>query len=268
MYFIISRQRISAITKFCARPVNFVVAGFNCKHRQVCWAVAWDWEAFPTVYEWIKWSSKPNTYLGVPLDQYKNNDDLWTEKTKGLSVLTQKLGSRDLSIFARATICNVFLVSRLVYLLQALSRSRINIQRIQRLLAVFVWQSQYERTSRNNLFLRLKRGGVALPHLFLRQVVSRFLFLRDQQDPFLRTFLEIRLASALPNFIVTSNDEFRYGVRTFLREVVVAFRFVRSRFSLEYLSNLTRKCLSRDLNETVLFLCIVLCIVEAKEKTF
>lgn len=98
-------------------------------------------EAFPAVYERIKCSSKPYTYLGVPLDQYKNKGDLWAEKTKGLSVLTQKWGGRDLSIFAHTTICNVFQVLRLVYLVQKLSCSRINIQRIHRLFAVFVWQS-------------------------------------------------------------------------------------------------------------------------------
>lgn len=86
----------------------------------------------------------------------------------------------------------------------------------------------------------------------MRQVVSRFLFLRDQQDLFLRTFLQIRVASALPNFIVTSNDEFRYGVSTFLREAVAAFRCLSARFTLEYLSNVTRKRLSRDFIETVL----------------
>lgn len=156
---------------------------------------------------------------------------------------------RHASIFARATICNTFLIARLWYVMQALYCTRANIQKFHRLLAMFVWQSCFERTKRSNLFHRLKGGGLGLSNLFVRQVVSRFLYLRDETNPFLRTYMQIRLGSAMPNFIVTTTDMKRYAVSGLLREVVMSFRFLSERFSIEYLSNVTRKRLSCDVVE-------------------
>lgn len=68
--------------------------------------------------------------------------------------------------------------------------------------AVFVWGSSWKRSSRTNLFRSVKSGGLGFAHIFLRQVVSRFIFLRDQRDDFLRTVLQVRLRDALPEFVV------------------------------------------------------------------
>ncbi|XP_049275489.1 uncharacterized protein LOC125759987 [Rhipicephalus sanguineus] len=40
-------------------------------------------------------------------------------------------------------------------------------------------------------FDMVRDGGLGLSHLFLKQVVSRFLFLRDQQNPFIRTIIQV-----------------------------------------------------------------------------
>lgn len=156
-----------------------------------------------------------------------------------------------MSIFARATVCNVFFVSKLWYVMQALYCSRLNVQKLHRIFAVFVWQSQFERTSRSNIFRRLEGGGLALPHLFIRQLVSRFSFLRDQSHPFVRAFLQIKLVNALPDFVVSTVQGSRTNVSCFLREVVFAYRFLTARFSRDYLSSVTRKKLSRDLTESL-----------------
>ncbi|CAN7938258.1 unnamed protein product [Ixodes hexagonus] len=156
-------------------------------------------------------------------------------------------GGKGLSIFARATVCNLFLAAKVWYVLQVLYCSRINIQRIHRVFAVFIWSSAWERTSRTNLFRSVKAGGLGLSHLFIRQLVSRFMFLRDQQDPFLRTVIRTRLRSALPEFVVATNVDICPGLRGYLKEVVGAYRFLTARFSLQYLSGVSRKRLSRDL---------------------
>lgn len=160
---------------------------------------------------------------------------------------TAKWEGRSLSIFARATVCNVFLVSKLWYIMQALSCARLNVQKFHRIFAVFVWQSAFERTSRSNLFRKVQQGGLSLPHLFVRQLVSRFLFLRDQEDPFIRTFLQHTVASALPNFVVSSANVTRYSVSLFLREVVFSCRFLMTRFSAQFLAAVNRKKLSCDI---------------------
>lgn len=105
---------------------------------------------------------------------------------------------------------------------------------------------EFERTSPNNLFRKVRKGGLSLSHLFVRQLVSRFMFLRDQADPFIRTFLQLTVASALPYTVVTSADATRYSVSLFLR-VVFSCRFLTASFSREFLCTVTCKKLLRDL---------------------
>lgn len=52
-------------------------------------------------------------------------------------------------------------------------------------------------------------------------------------------------------FVVSSCCRKQRKIGSFLREVVEAFRFLSVRFSLEYLSGVTRKRLTRDIIETV-----------------
>lgn len=142
-------------------------------------------------------------YLVVPLDCYKENTTYWGEKVEEVRANTLAWGGRKLSIFARATVCNTFLVARLWYVMQVLSCTRVNVQKFHRAFAVLVWQSSFERTSRNNLFRSVGEGGLGVPHLFVKQLVSRFMYLRDQSDPFVRTCLQILLSNAIPDFIVS-----------------------------------------------------------------
>ncbi|CAN7945466.1 unnamed protein product [Ixodes hexagonus] len=146
----------------------------------------------------------------------------------------------------------MFFLAKLWYVLQVLQCSRINIQRIHRVFAVFIWASQWERTSRTNLFLKPKVGGVGLCHVFVRQLVSRFMFIRDQCDPFLRTVIQTRLFDVLPGFVVSSCRVRCGPLSGFLREVVSAWRFLFVRFSLDYLSAVSRKKLTRDLVDMLL----------------
>lgn len=205
------------------------------------------WQTTPRVFEGMQWTLTPGIYLGVPLGTHRDTKDLWNGKVQELKAQTDKWAGRDLSIFARAAICRIFLVSKLWYLMQVLSCSRFNFKKFHRAFAVFVWQSEYERTSRNNLFRKLGQGGLSLPNLFLKQLVSRFLFLRDTTNPFLRTVIQVRLSNALPNFVVSMREGGCYATSKFLREVVVAFRFLNHNFSTEYLATVTRKRISADL---------------------
>lgn len=174
-----------------------------------------------------------------------------------MRVQTNAWAGRHASIFVRATICNMFLFAKLWYVMQALFCTRANIQRFHRMFAVFVWQSSFERTKRSNLFRTLKDGGLGLPNLFVKQLVSRFLFLRDQCDPFIRTFIQVRLSSALPNFIVSTKGVQRYAVSGYLREVVSSYRFLNARFTLDYWATSARRDWETDcvLNEHLQLRC-------------
>lgn len=104
---------------------------------------------------------------------------------------------------------------------------------------------------RDNLFRRVSKGGLSLSHVFVRQTVSRFMFLREQTNPFLWTVIQMTLADAIPFFVVSSCSPEHRKLSSFLREVVEACRFLSVRFSLQYLSTVTRKRLTRDLIESV-----------------
>lgn len=210
------------------------------------------WEDIPTEIESIHWTSSPMRYLGVPLQHFRDTKDYWKEQCAEVKEKTKKFGGRDLSMFTRATVCNLFLVAKIWFVLQALCASRTSIQKIHREFAVFIWGSVWERTSRTNLFTSVKRGGLGLAHLFLRQVVSRFLFLRDQKNVFLLTVFQERLSDVLPNYIVSTQLARTNIIRGFLREVVWAYQFLCARFSLEYLSSVKRKKLYKDVVEICL----------------
>lgn len=96
-----------------------------------------------------------------------------------------------------------------------------------------------------NLFRRVREGGLGLSHLFLRQVVNRFIFFRDTSDPFLRTVFQVRLGRALPDLIVTTSSE-PGGIHGYFKELVASCRFLAARFSIEYLSVVTKKKLYKD----------------------
>lgn len=106
--------------------------------------------------------------------------------------------------------------------------------------------------SRTNLFRSVKSGGLGLAHLFIRQIVSRFMFLRDQRDCFLRTVVQARLRDVIPDYVVSTSEMRCVRVRGFLREVVDAFRILRVRFSSEYLSSVPRKRLYKDMIDVCL----------------
>lgn len=64
-------------------------------------------------------------YLGVPLENYVDSDPYWRSQTVELREKAEKWKGSGLSIFARASVCNVFLISKLWYVLQVLPCTRL-----------------------------------------------------------------------------------------------------------------------------------------------
>lgn len=209
-----------------------------------------NWPSTPSTLANVSWVTTPVQYLGAPLDSYKNSEQYWQAQTQETRRKTEKWKGVSLSMFARATVCNLFLVSKIWFVMQVLHCSRVNVQKIHRVFAVFIWGSTWERCARDNLFRRVRDGGLGLTHLFVRQLVNRFLFLRDTSDPFLRAACQLRLARALPELIV-STESMSCGVHGFFKEIVSAVRFLLARFSIEYLSSVSRKKLYKDIRDSV-----------------
>lgn len=79
-----------------------------------------DWKTTPSTFANVQWSVSPVKYLGVPLQCYRDPDEYWKERIETTREKTLTWGGLDLSIFARSTVCNVFLVAKVMYVLQAL----------------------------------------------------------------------------------------------------------------------------------------------------
>ena len=209
------------------------------------------WPSKPDHFANVHWTETPTRYLGVPLECYNGSEEYWSRQTKETKEKADRWKSMNLSVFARATVCNMFFITKLWYVMQVLHCSRTNVQRLHRVFAVFIWGSEWERCSRTNLFRRVKEGGLGLAHLFVRQLVNRFLFFRDVRDPFLRMVCQLRLGSALPDLVVTT-DSRPVTLRGYLKEVVDSVRFLSVRFSLDYLASVRRKELYKDVCDMVL----------------
>lgn len=140
------RTALSITQEFCGMTCSSVNLSkcIGLSHGQ--------WLNAPNVYENVTWTTQPTKYVGIPLDQYRDSSKYWSERAQDMRAQTAMWEGRGLSIFARATVCNVFLVSKIWYCMQALSCSRLDVQKFHRIFAVFVWQSMYERTSRSSLF--------------------------------------------------------------------------------------------------------------------
>ncbi|CAN7944052.1 unnamed protein product [Ixodes hexagonus] len=175
----------------------------------------------------------------------------WSEATAELKRKVSHWPNRDLFIFAMATACNIFLVAKLMYVLQVLQCTRSSMQKVHRICAMFIWKSSWEPMKRANLFRRIPLGGVGLAHLFVRKLVLRFFFLRDIEQPFMRTVIQTKLAWHLPAFLVSGYEEQSSKIGGFLREVVDAYNFLSVRFSREFLSCVNRRGLSHALYDTL-----------------
>lgn len=182
LIFCNDRESVSAAVqltkKFCAQTASAV----NWAKSVGIWHGHWD--VVPRMFETVQWSTSPGVYLGVPLNNYRENNELWRAETEKISVKASNWGGRDFSIFARATVCNLFFVAKIWYLLQVLHCSRVHLQRMHRVFSTYIWNSTWERTSRDNLFRRVRAGGLSLSHLFVRQLVSRFFFFARSDRPF------------------------------------------------------------------------------------
>ncbi|CAN7983120.1 unnamed protein product [Ixodes hexagonus] len=209
------------------------------------------WATKPLELEGIKWGLTPTKYLGVPLQHMHNPGVYWSEATAELKRKVSRWPNRDLSIFARATACNIFLVAKLMYVLQVLQCTRSSMQKVHRVCAMFIWKSSWEPMRRDNLFRRIPLGGLGLAHLFVRKLVSQLFFLRDIEQSFMRTVIQIKLAWHLPAFLVSSCGEQPSKIGGFLREVVDTYNFLSVRFSRDFLSSVNRKGLSNALYDTL-----------------
>ncbi|XP_064468609.1 uncharacterized protein LOC135381243 [Ornithodoros turicata] len=207
---------------------------------------AGQWGSTPITFEDIKWQCEPSVYLGVPLQESRNPNKMWTKLCKKVRTRANMCKVEELSIFQRAAVCNVFLVAKLVYWLQVMQCSRAKLQQFHRVFASFIWKSNFESMRRSNLFKPVCDGGAGLQHLFVKQLIMRLFFFRRCRHPVLRSMLQSVGYVHLPEIVVETVKR-TFSVSGFYKEVVESIRFLLTRFSPEYLFSVSRSKLRVDL---------------------
>ncbi|XP_077560902.1 uncharacterized protein LOC144175760 [Haemaphysalis longicornis] len=123
-----------------------------------------------------------------------------------------------------------------------------SIQRLHRSWAVFVWRSQYEPMRRTNLFWSAEGGGIGLINVELKLVVQRFIFFRDQVDPFLQAAIQCLGSFHLRPWLATSASvDHGSRITGFYGEIANAVASLQTYFSWEYLLTVNPRKLYWDL---------------------
>lgn len=163
------------------------------------------WATVPPFFEGIHWSVLPRKYLDVPLNRYKSSKPYWCDTVVALQEETSKWSNRESSTFARATVCNVFFVAKLFYVLQVLHCGRLHIKKISpNIFSLYLEIGVGTDTARQLVSLS-SCGRPRADSSVCTQIIARFLFLRDVQHPFLKGLAQRKLANHLLFFIVSTD---------------------------------------------------------------
>ncbi|XP_064473271.1 uncharacterized protein LOC135387955 [Ornithodoros turicata] len=114
---------------------------------------------------------------------------------------------------------------------------------------------------RENIFKRLKDGGLGLQHLFLKQLVMRLMFFRGSGHPLLEQMKQYMGYNPeqmkqymgynyLPTFTMATHCKL-IKLSGFYREVVDSINFLSLRFSREYIVTVSKRKLYADLTDVL-----------------
>lgn len=208
------------------------------------------WGTTPDSFCGIHWQTEKPHYLGVPLKDAGNTNSMWRRRLENMKKHALTWKQRDLSIFQRASLCNIFLAAKLLYLLQVLPCSRRIIHACHRVFATTIWCSTFERMRRENLFKAVKGGGLGLHHIFVQQLTMRLWFYRKCQHPLLESIKRAVAFNYLPQLYAGFRER-SLQLTGFYKEVVDSIKFLMVRFSPEYLFSVSRRTLNADLVDTL-----------------
>ncbi|XP_064471477.1 uncharacterized protein LOC135385841 [Ornithodoros turicata] len=208
------------------------------------------WATTPGAFCGIPWQEQNPRYLGVPLQETRNPSRMLSQRLDNIRKHAFIWRKKDLSIFQRATVCNVFLAAKLVYLLQVLQCPRKVVHACHRIFATTIWCSTFERMRRDYLFRKLRDGGLGLQHLFVKQLVMRLWFIREELHPVFEGVKRILTYNYIPELHVTFTEG-TVRLTGFFKEVVECMLFLKARFTLEYLLSVNKKTLAAHLIDTL-----------------
>lgn len=96
-------------------------------------------------------AGNPVNIRGFPCNTHKNCHLLWSDFAVKVRESATKWAKTELSVLARASVCKIFVVAQLCYVMQILHCARKNIQVFYRIFALLIWNSGFEPMRRDNL---------------------------------------------------------------------------------------------------------------------
>lgn len=93
----------------------------------------------PEFHDGINWKREPGSYLGILLHYHTHWNAYGSDFALNLRYKTVKWAKNEFCIFARTTVYNVLAAGKLCYVHHLLHGPRVNIQRIHRVFALFIW---------------------------------------------------------------------------------------------------------------------------------
>ena len=106
-------------------------------------------------------------------------EENWTERVENIKRIINAWEKRNLSIVGKVCITKAFLISRLVYIMQALGVPDSVLTQVNRLLLRFLWPKKdcnskaFEKVKRNVVCGDLENGGLSM--IGLKQMQTAFL---------------------------------------------------------------------------------------------
>lgn len=121
------RESVVEAVRLARSFCRYTGAQINFEKSVGIWHGSWD--ATPTKFAGMQWTTVPPLYLGVPLEHYRDSTQLWTGQIESMKEKIKGWQGRGLSVFARASACNIFLIAKVWYILQVMFMSRVNVQK-------------------------------------------------------------------------------------------------------------------------------------------
>lgn len=91
-----------------------------------------NWPVFQAIFASMQWVPSPFRHLGVLLLYYQDIEPYWREQAAILREMADSCKGWGMPVFALATVCHLFLASKVSYVLQVLHCLRVNLQKIHR----------------------------------------------------------------------------------------------------------------------------------------
>lgn len=241
-----SRTQVSEVAELARRFCRFSGAELNLSKSEGYWLG--EWELKPPSFCGARWKDSIHRYLGVNMALWEANAARWRPRLTAAEAKLQPWRTRHIALVARAHICNVVVYPATLYSARVTSIDKKSVNKLHRQWAVFVWRSSYEPMRRTNLFWGLDAGGLGLVHVEIKLTVQRFIYFRDQSDPFLRGALQSIGSAHISKWQVTT-VQLHHGARAapFYREIAGAITLLEQQFSWDYLLAVKPRRLYRDL---------------------